>query len=219
MKHEPHLYLDRPWQEDRLPIPTAAQRHLEKVLRYPDGGRLTYTDGVGHIGRGLWVEGRVERGEERVAARPGFAVDIAVAPPRSKDRQRSIVEKCQELDVRRLTWLDTEWGSHRIPTPYKVRSWSVGALEQCRGAWLLETGGPVTLADLGQTLVADTEGLPILDLDLDGDVRIAIGPEGGFAPGEVPDRLQRVRLGGSVLRTDTAAIVAAGVLGARRSGW
>ncbi|NHZ71075.1 MAG: hypothetical protein GWP18_05485 [Proteobacteria bacterium] len=219
MKHEAHLYLEPPWQKDVLPVPEEARRHLQKVLRYSEGGPVTYTDGVGGIGTGTWLGTDVARGDESIVPRSGAAVDIAVAPPRSKDRQRSIVEKCQELDVRSLTWLDSEWGSGRLPTSHKVLAWSIGALEQSRGAWLLETRGPVKVASLGLALVADVEGLPISDLDVTGDLCIAIGPEGGFAPGEVPEAWHRVQLSRSVLRTDTAAIVAAGVLGARRLGW
>ncbi len=219
MKHEAHLYLEPPWNKDVLSVPEETRRHLQKVLRYAEGGRVTYTDGVGRIGTGTWLGADVERDDESIVPKPGAAVDIAVAAPRSKDRQRSIVEKCQELDVRTLTWLTTEWGSGRIPTSQKVLAWSISALEQSRGAWLLKTRGPVAVASLGDALVADVEGVPISDLDVTGDLCIAVGPEGGFAPGEVPDAWRRVQLSGSVLRTDTAAIVAAGVLGARRLGW
>ena len=38
---------------------------------------------------------------------------------------------------------------------------------------------------------------------------VVIGPEGGFADDEIPDDLARWDLGSSVLRVETAAIVAA----------
>ena len=51
------------------------------------------------------------------------------------------------------------------------------------------------------------------------EIALAIGPEGGFSPGE-RDLLsaagyQRVRLGPRVLRTETAALVALALLQAR----
>jgi 16S rRNA U1498 N3-methylase RsmE len=38
---------------------------------------------------------------------------------------------------------------------------------------------------------------------------VVIGPEGGWAEGEVPDDAQRWDLGDTVLRLETAALVAA----------
>jgi len=38
---------------------------------------------------------------------------------------------------------------------------------------------------------------------------VVIGPEGGWAPGEIPDTMRRWSLGSTVLRVETAAIVAA----------
>mgnify|MGYP002076409617 CR=1 FL=1 len=48
-----------------------------------------------------------------------------------------------------------------------------------------------------------------------GTLTVAVGPEGGWAPGEVPDGLPTVGLGRTVLRVETAAVVAA-VLAHRR---
>ena len=42
-----------------------------------------------------------------------------------------------------------------------------------------------------------------------GDTSIAIGPEGGWSPRELANAGARVQLGPNVLRTETAALVAA----------
>ena len=42
-----------------------------------------------------------------------------------------------------------------------------------------------------------------------GDTFIAIGPEGGWSPRELANAGARVQLGPNVLRTETAAVVAA----------
>lgn len=107
------------------------------------------------------------------------------------------------------------------------------AMEQCGGAWLPQLGAPRPLAHalaslppdaialipweeerattlhaaLTQTLAARaTNGQPV------GEIRLFIGPEGGFAPGEIAlaQRLGAtpVTLGRRILRAETAALVA-----------
>lgn len=48
---------------------------------------------------------------------------------------------------------------------------------------------------------------------------IAIGPEGGWATDEWPQNQARIGLGNTVLRGETAAIVAATLLVLRGEGW
>jgi RsmE family RNA methyltransferase len=47
---------------------------------------------------------------------------------------------------------------------------------------------------------------------------IVIGPEGGFAPEELERSRERVSLGESILRAETAAIVAGTLMAACRRG-
>jgi 16S rRNA U1498 N3-methylase RsmE len=41
---------------------------------------------------------------------------------------------------------------------------------------------------------------------------LCIGPEGGFAPDEIPERIATLKLSERVLRTETAAIAGAALL-------
>jgi 16S rRNA (uracil1498-N3)-methyltransferase len=146
-----------------------------------------------------------------------------VAPPRSGDRVRFIVEKAAELEIAAVRWLRTSRTEGRVPRPDKLAAWAIGALEQSGGAWRMEVAGTqATLEDvIGRVhpdrpvLVADLDGMPIARVRtaVAGAERIvvAIGPEGGFAAGEVPSGVTRIGLGDRVLRVETAAIAAAAV--------
>ena len=169
---------------------------------------MSYTDGQGRLGEGRWSKQRVVRGVESVVPRPSNLV-MAVAPPASKDRARFLVEKLGELGIARLAWLSTSNAAGRIPSIQKQRAWASSALEQSRGAWLLETTDALTdWADLeGPLVVCVPSGIEEF-----GGVRagtVAVGPEGGFDEDEIPDSATRVSLGGTILRVETAAIVAA----------
>lgn len=206
--HIPHCYLPAPWNGDHLATGDATSRHLERVLRLDEGDPVTYTDGFGTFGTGTWRRSFVERGNEtRVEAEPG-ALNLAVAPPKGSDRQRFVVEKLAELGVRRLVWLKTRYGEAKPPKTTKAAAWAIGALEQSKGAWLLEIDGPVGLDKLpGKVALAHPGGVP---LGSDGTPdTIAIGPAGGWHADEIASIDQLVTLGSRILRTETAAVVAA----------
>lgn len=206
MAHMPHLHLPRPWEGDLLRVSEGQRRHLENVLRLGGGDPVGYTDGEGSVGSGEYLSGDVVRGEERQIPRPSDLV-VVVAPPDNRDRVRFLVEKLAEMGVAELRFLATTHGQGRPPKLERVRSWAVAGLEQSRGAWLMETSeGLVTFADLG---------LPYAVCDMGADTQtpsartVVIGPEGGWSPGEIPERAIRYGLGETVLRVETAALVAA----------
>jgi RsmE family RNA methyltransferase len=120
-----------------------------------------------------------------------------------------MVEKLAELEVRRLLWLRTRLGSQHFPDSAKTKAWAQAGLEQSDGAWLMnvadhwtephELASPLWFADVG----ADP---PISVPDA---LTVAVGPEGGWASGEIAETATRFGLGRTVLRVETAAIVAA----------
>lgn len=211
MRHVPHLYLPRPWGED-LRVPDRLRGHLERVLRRHPGDPVTYTDGEGTIGWGVYDSGVVVRGREERTIRESASLTMAVAPPKPTERRRFLVEKLAELGVDRLVFLTTRHGGHRAPRLDKAESWAIGALEQSRGSRKLQLEGPASVSQRwnGATLVADREGHPFLDVVSPAeDTVVLVGPEGGFDPDEVPEYAVRVSLGDRVLRVETAAVVAA----------
>lgn len=177
-----------------------------------DGQTVSYTDGEGRVGSGVLIDHGIERGEERSVSRH-TDLTLAVAPPSSKDRQRFLVEKLTELGVARLIWLKTRHGENRVAKASKVSSWVDGALEQSRGGYVMETSDRlVPLGDLqGRLVVCQPGGY---EEPGDFDV-IVVGPEGGFDEDEIPQNTRLWDLGPTVLRVETAALVAA----ARRSGF
>lgn len=206
MRHIPHLVIGAPWGDGDLAVSVVQWRHLTKVLRKNRGDEVTYTDGLGALGSGRLGHMTIERDEEAFIPRQ-LEVSAAVAPPGNKDRQRFLVEKLTELGVARLLWLRTELGKNRPSPAPKVFTWVVAALEQSRGAWLMEAStdlvgwedldGPIVVCDQGGAF-ATPEARTVV-----------VGPEGGWNHGEVPEGLARWNLGPNVLRVETAAIVAA----------
>jgi 16S rRNA (uracil1498-N3)-methyltransferase len=212
--HTPHLFLQPPWAPNAIPIPATAAHHLTRVLRLEAEAPVTYTDGAGRRGQGRLFEGTVIRGEEQSVPAPPSAITVAVAPPHDKDRLRFMIEKLAELEVRRVVFLKTRFGAGRLPDLFKSTAWVVGALEQSRGSWLMEIApGWTEVGELAApSLLFAEQGGPEYHGGAPTTVTVAVGPEGGWSPGEIPDGAGRLGLGRTVLRVETAAIVAAGLL-------
>jgi 16S rRNA (uracil1498-N3)-methyltransferase len=190
--------------------------HLARVLRLRDGAVVTATDGAGRWRECRWVDGAVEPvGDVRTAAALS-AVTVAVAPPKG-DRLDWLVQKVTEVGVTRLVLLaaersvvrwDVERGTRQLD---RLRRIAAEAAMQSRRVWLPELCGPVPAAEvLAAGAVAEPGGRALAPADRS----IAIGPEGGWSPGELALATDRVSLGDHVLRVETAALVAATLMAA-----
>ena len=206
-----------PWPEGAIPLDEPAAHHLTRVLRLRSGAAVGYTDGTGTIGGGtldLQREPSVLRGPEHPMAAPSPRVTLAVAPPHDAGRARFLVEKAAELGVAELRWVTTAATQGKPPQPARSSAWASAALEQSRGAHVTVISGPVPVGDVdGDAVVADP-GAGAVDPEwwAGGDVTLLIGPEGGLRPDEVARFTRRMGLGERVLRTETAAVVAAAVV-------
>ena len=207
MGHVPHLHCEGPWEVEELIVTRSQRDHLERVMRHRAGEPVSYSDGRGRLGMGVYDSGVVVRGEEHTVDRPSELI-VAAAPPAQRDRARYLVEKLAELGVARLQWMRTEYGSDDPPSHKKVLAWALSAFEQSRGVWLMETNeGLVDWPDLDPPVVAaDPSGDELVG---QRPRTVVIGPEGGWAPDEIPETVERLDLGTTILRVETAALVAA----------
>lgn len=214
MRHIPHLLVPGPWGE-RLSIDTEQERHLTTVLRLAPGAAVSYTDGAGTTGEGVFGEGGITRGREQTVGRPPD-LHLVVAAPRQKDRVRFLVEKVAELGATSLRWIRTDRSQVPAPSPARTRAWADAALEQSRGSWRLEIG-ETDWSELetseDRLLVAEPGGVP-LSVEL-LPATLVIGPEGGLTQKETPNRGEAVTLGDRILRTETAAMAAVALCRAR----
>ncbi len=186
------------------------------MLRRGPGSPVSYTNGSGLIGAGTWTGVDIERGAETPTPEPVAALTLAVAPPDSRDRVRWLVEKSTELGVERIRWLRTHFGQGRLPRSDRARAWMQSALEQSRRSRVTTVDSDWSeLVELGDFVAADRTGAAFRP---EGSITVAIGPEGGWAPSELPPTTTLVALGDAVLRTETAAIGAAAVFSAYHSG-
>ena len=237
----PRLYVDLPLAEGRrITLPEAAGHHATRVLRLGVGDGLTVFDGRGgEYGAAIAraVRGAVEvdiGAHEAVNRESAFAVALGQGICKG-DRMDLVVQKATELGVqaihpvaceRTVVKLDPARAERRTA---HWRAIAVHAAQQSGRTRVPEVSEVVDLdtwlarpgAGAGIVLSprADASVCDFARPDPEKPVRLLVGPEGGLAPREV-ERARvagfvGLRLGPRVLRTETAALVALGVLQAR----
>ncbi|MFK7918122.1 MAG: 16S rRNA (uracil(1498)-N(3))-methyltransferase [Ilumatobacter sp.] len=198
---------------DVIELDPDVEHHLTRVLRLRDGEPVSVTDGSGrwrpcrarlHGRNQLQADGDVHVQPERVR------FTIASAIPKG-DRVDWLVQKVTELGADRIVLMHAERSAirwkHERATKQLVRLQRIAdeAVRQSRRVWRCAVEGPVDAVDiLDRAVVAEPGGRPISP----ADSLVAIGPEGGWSEVELRRAHDRVTVGGSILRTETAAVAA-----------
>ncbi|MGD0082499.1 MAG: 16S rRNA (uracil(1498)-N(3))-methyltransferase [Acidimicrobiales bacterium] len=166
---------------------------------------------------------------------PRVGPEITVGASLAKgDRTEWAVTKLSELGVDRIMPLICERTAAGAPRAGRLQRIAREASMQARRLWLPEIYDPVTFAEALAILQisAAAAGSP-RPASFPGCIAIAepggappslatpvvlVGPEGGWSPAELALGLPQVCLGPTILRIETAAVVAGTLLTALRSG-
>lgn len=216
----------------------AEARHVTQVLRKRVGDELTLVDG-----KGSWFRAVIsDLGKRRCvlevetafnyAPRASHRLSLYVAPTKNIDRFEWMLEKATEIGVDEIFPIISEHSERSRLRPDRLERVLESAMKQSLRAWLPVLHPVGKLADVMTDLPEGTTGffaylgdreVPLLrDTCPTGqDVRVFIGPEGGFSPSEAELAKSRgyswVSLGPNRLRTETAAITA--VLTVEQKNW
>lgn len=224
----PHFFVDSV-DGDEVRVTGDEARHARSALRIRDGEEITVSDGCGTV-----VRARVSGGSDPVRAAVVDRVRVPAPTPRivvfpalpKSGKLDLVIEKLTELGVDEIRpWVAARtvvrWDDRTAAS--KAERWraiALAASKQSRRARLPTVGGPVPLNEISAvTLLLHEEATDRLrDVVIadTGEIGVVIGPEGGLAPDEV-ERLTTLGarpagLGSAILRTETAAIVAAALV-------
>jgi|SRR5579883_74118 len=209
--------------------------HLAAVRRFAAGDRVTLFTGDGNeYPAEVLAVGKKQVTLTVLSADPvdrelGFRLEVAAAMPKG-DRGDFLVEKLTELGATRFIPLVT---ARAVVHPKEsrveaLRRAVVEASKQCGRNVLMRVDPPtewgvvLKAVDLPATRAVLHPGGEDRPAGGGRDVAVAVGPEGGFTDAEVAAAVaagwRPVSLGPRVLRVETAAVAAAAVFGAARSG-
>lgn len=212
---------------DRLEIEGETYRHLFRASRLAVGDAVRLVDGQGNARRGLIREvtrhqAVVSVGGKLPDGEPRRRVELWAPMPRPS-RASWMVEKLTEVGAAGIHFYLSQRAPRRSGASQirRLERVAAGALQQCGRSRLPTLTGDhawsAMLASLGEPgtrcLVLDPSapaGRPTLGPDADR-VALLVGPEGGWTEDETADLRatggQGVRLGPTVLRVETAAVV------------
>ncbi|MFT4571137.1 MAG: 16S rRNA (uracil1498-N3)-methyltransferase, partial [Candidatus Binatia bacterium] len=227
------------FKEDRAIIAGPAFHHLQTVLRLNPGDELIVFNGQGREAVGIIELFQGKTAVVRVMAETNTmtesALDLTLAPCLAKGKKTDmIVEKAVELGVDRVCVVTSKRsvgkliGDAALTRVDRWRRISVAAAEQSGRTQMPIVERIRSLEELCRSRKPDALGL-MFTANAGPDpaatlrqrypdtykVIAVVGPEGGFAPEEIAMAesfgFQAVGLGPRVLRTETAAIVAAAI--------
>src|SRR5262245_27643468 len=235
------LLMETPLAEDtEIELPPEIAHQARDVLRLGVGGTLRLLDGAGGEYPAQVIEVSRKRVLVRLGAReeglPDPPVRVTLCLGMLKAAKFEVaLQKCTELGVAAFIPLLTERAVRDEASEAKRRRWRgilAEAVEQCGGSHMPDLLAPQSLSQALARLLRGGIALfpweetrePSLraalenavtqagSVELVSEVRLFIGPEGGFSPAEaeLAERhgARLVTLGQRILRTETAAIVA-----------
>jgi 16S rRNA (uracil1498-N3)-methyltransferase len=210
--------------------------HLARVLRAQVGQEFDIATG-NDVRRGKIIsiaEDRVEfvLGERvEVSAPSNITLLLSIF---KFDRMEWAIEKCTELGVAKIIPVIAQRTEKHLASAAekRVERWqriAKQASEQSRGIAAPQVVKPIKLQDTldlpgsSRIVLAETEQQVTLRevVPADGDIGLALGPEGGWAEGELKlfgeKKWASASLGPTILRAETAAIAATAIVGSCRA--
>ena len=226
-----------------IDLPTELAHHAIRVLRLKDGADIVLFDGTGAEyparlsitgKKGCALTGQPVQADRELKGHITLVQGIAAS-----DKMDWIIEKAVELGAMRVAPIAArrsvlQLSGERLEK--RLQHWNrvaVAASEQCGRNHIMTVSPPTSLQDyLAQSqstgelkLVCHPDSDQSLAQALSPStthITILVGPEGGWAPDELAlteaAKLQRVRFGRRVLRTETAGLALISAISALQ-GW
>ena len=202
-------------------LSSSDEHHVRHVLRARSGEEIVVTDGAAS-----WAIAQIsDQGVSRVTTvhvDPTSPTTTLYLAPLKGDRSEWAVTKATELGVTRIVPLI----SQNLVVKFKsdarakiVLRWRRIAAEACgqsRRTLDVVVDEPVHVREVPDSVaIADFDG----GGDWSGVRAVAIGPEGGWSPDEWTGAHRRLTLGPTVLRAETAGVVAGALLAFGAGNW
>jgi len=207
-------------------------RHCAKVLRKRPGDLIQVTDGNGVFYSVKLVAVDSHRCTFSVQSKvfnpkPNFHIHLAISPTKNADRMEWMTEKCVELGVDAITFIQCQNTERKVFKLDRIERIALSAVKQSQRSWMPVLNPLTSLTDFIQHQNETTEkfiayvdpanpGHLIHTATPHQNYVILIGPEGDFTNDELilaeTSGFKKVSLGKSRLRTETAGVAACHIL-------
>lgn len=207
--------------------------HAIRVLRHKVGDVLQIVDG-----KGRWVQAKITEilkkecklqvlSVENDYQKPKYDVHIAIAPTKNMERMEWFVEKATEQGVQQISFLLCQKSERKELKLNRLEKVAINAMKQSKQAYLPQLNALMSLETFLQDKFEQTQCY-VAHVDFENTIYlqkepaeapkslVLIGPEGDFSDSEI-DKIvkkgfKKISLGNTVLRTETAGVLAANIL-------
>ena len=227
----PHFFIDNFGTSKTITLPEETSKHCIQVLRMKEGEWLQLTDGKGNLIKTRIINPDrknctvIIEGKEFIHSNTK-QISVAISLLKNSNRFEWFLEKATEIGVSEIIPLlchRTERQHFRFE---RMNNILVAAMLQSEQSWLPTLHEPksfdkiVSSSHYSQKLIAccedDGNRNNISAVSSSNEMQILIGPEGDFTKDEIELALKYnyhpVSLGETRLRSETAGVVAAGLL-------
>lgn len=149
-------------------------------------------------------------------------IHIAIAPTKNMDRIEWFVEKCCELGIDEISFIQTEHSERKVLKIDRLEKKAISAMKQSKSFQLARINEMKMVKKVLPSLEANQKFIAYVDndnpdtfkklVDPEKSYCVLIGPEGDFSPTEVKSAIEAgfipISLGQNVLRTETAGVIA-----------
>jgi len=210
--------------ENNTYLPPEESWHSMKVMRLKEGSKAYVVDGKGNKYLIEITEPHLKKCQykiiEIVTEQEKKKIHIALSPTKSMDRVEWFVEKSTEIGVSEISFILCKNSERKVIKLERLQKIAVSAMKQSGRTYLPKLNPLTTFQNFIQItnenikLIAHLheQGVDINNMKSSKSSCILIGPEGDFTKEEISLALsndfQAVSLGNTVLRTETAGIVA-----------
>lgn len=229
------LFFHSNLQDSIIELPEDESKHCIRVLRKQLGDILTLIDGKGNEAQCEITNANPKKCilnvvEIKHHAKPANRhLHLVVAPTKNFDRMDWMLEKCTEIGVDEITFIEAENSERDKINKERSEKILVQSIKQSKQYWLPQLNNIISLKELLNKEIVQTtkfiawcktdstQGLAKqLQQHKDHSIMVLIGPEGDFTHNELIQCESKgfipVSLGNTILRTETAAMYACTVI-------
>jgi len=216
--------------EENNILPAEESWHSVKVMRLKEGSKAYVVDGRGSKHLIEITVPHLKKCQYNILETTTYTdtspyVHIALSPTKSMDRVEWFVEKSIEIGVNEISFLLCKNSERKVLKLERLHKRAVSAMKQCGRTHLPKINELCSLEAFVKNNNEDArliahlhdKGTSIQAFKPQTSNCILIGPEGDFSREEVDyaltNHFKPISLGNTVLRTETAGVVAAFALG------
>lgn len=201
--------------------------HALRVLRLQKGDLLDITNGKGGLGKAEITEANSKKCKIQIidyqeqTRKRNYELHLALAPTKNAERMEWLVEKCTEIGVDKISFFQADHSERSYLNLARLEKKAISAMKQSLQFFLPILNNYAHFKELLNQIRTEEKYIAYVDhqnpthlFDLakkGGNSCVLIGPEGDFSHAELALALekgfQKVSLGQTRLRTETAALV------------